>query len=150
MNFERIEHIAVLVDDVKKRAEALKTILGVETVPKLDWKITEDLDGNPKKEQYTLRVAFFKMGNIIVELMQVLEGKSSFYEKAGLGGFHVCFDVEDIKEEIAKLVDQGIKVVESGKIAGTSFAYLDTVESCGFQIELFQKRMRVRKKKKKE
>ena len=87
MNFERIEHIAVIVEDAEKSAEGLKKILGVQNVPMLDWKITEDIDGSPK-EPYTLRVVFFKMGNIVLELMEVLEGKSfydKFKEKIGQG-----------------------------------------------------------------
>ncbi len=149
MNFERIEHIAVLVDDVEKSAQGLKLVLGAEHVPTLEWTITEDLDGNPKPP-YTLRVAFFKMDNIVLELMQVVEGES-FYDnykaKVGQGIHHICFDVEDIQEEIEKLKALGIQILENGKFAGSSFAYLDTEASCGFQLELLQKRTRRRKKK---
>ncbi|NVM29118.1 MAG: VOC family protein [Candidatus Helarchaeota archaeon] len=149
MNFKRIEHVAVLVEDVEKRAEGLKKILGIKNVPMLDWKISEDLNGNPI-DPYTLRVAFFKLENTILELMQVLEGKSfydEFKEKVGQGIHHVCFYVENIQEEIKKFEELGINVSESGKVAGSSFAYLDTEELCGFQLEMFQKRTRARKKK---
>lgn len=149
MNFKRIEHVAVLVEDVEKRAEGLKKILGIKNVPMLDWKISEDLNGNPI-DPYTLRVAFFKLENTILELMQVLEGKS-FYDKfkvkVSQGIHHVCFDVEDIKGEIKKFGELGIKVTQSGKFAGSSFAYLDTEELCGFQLEMLQKRTRAKRKK---
>ena len=151
MNFERIEHIAVIVEDAEKSAEGLKKILGVENVPMLDWKITEDIDGSPK-EPYTLRVVFFKMRNIVLELMEVLEGKSfydKFKEKVGQGIHHVCFDVENLQEEIEKFKELGIKVIESGKFAGSSFAYLDTEKLCGFQLEMLQKRTRAKKRAKK-
>ncbi len=149
MNFKRIEHIAVIVEDVDKSAENLKKIMGVDHVPTIEWKVTEDLDGNPK-EPYTLRVAFFKMENTVLELMQVIEGDSfydTFKAKVGQGIHHVCFDVENIQEEIKKFKDLGIQISENGKFAGSSFAYLDTEESCGFQLEMLQKRTRARKKK---
>ncbi|NVM52472.1 MAG: VOC family protein [Candidatus Helarchaeota archaeon] len=149
MNFNRIEHIAALVEDVEKHTEGLKKVLGIKTVPTLDWKISEDLDGNPI-DPYTLRVAFFKMKNIVLELMEVVEGKSfydKFKEKVGQGIHHVCFDVEDIKGEIKKFGELGIKVTQSGKFAGSSFAYLDTEELCGFQLEMLQKRTRAKRKK---
>ena len=37
MNFDRLEHIAVMVKDLDKSTEALKKILGVEHVPTLEW-----------------------------------------------------------------------------------------------------------------
>lgn len=149
MNLKRIEHVAVLVDNVEGSIENMKKFFGVKQVAFLDWKITEDLDKNPI-EPYTLRVAFIKLENTVLELMQVIEGKSfydKYKEKVGQGVHHVCFDVEDIREEIKKFEAMGIKVIESGKFAGSSFAYLDTEDLCGFQLEMLQKRMRARKKK---
>ncbi|MHA1652024.1 MAG: VOC family protein [Candidatus Helarchaeota archaeon] len=151
MSLRRIEHIAVLVNDVDKSSEILKEILKIKNVPMIEWTVTKDLDGTPK-EPYTLKVAFFKLENTILELMQVVAGKSfyeKFKDKIGQGIHHVCFDVEDIKEEISKLDKVGIQVVESGIFAGSSFAYLDTEETCGFLIELFQKRTRSKRKHKK-
>jgi len=147
MNLKRVEHVAVLVDDIEKSTQFLKEILNFNYVPTIDWTVNEDLDGNPI-EPYTLRVAFFKLENIVLELMQVLDGKSfydKFKDKVGQGIHHVCFDVDDIKEEIKNLEKIGIKVIESGKFAGSSFAYLDTEKTCGFLLELFQKRTRSRK-----
>ena len=149
MNFSRMEHVAVIVEDLEKSTEGLKKVLGAEHVPTIQWTVKEDLDGNPK-EPYTLKVAFFKMENVVLELMQILEGKSfydKFKEKVGQGIHHICFDVENVKEEIKKLEAIGIKVSENGKFVGSSFAYLDTEELCGFQLEMLQKRTRSRKKK---
>ncbi len=148
LNFDRIEHVAVLIDDFDKSVEEMKRILGVNSVPTLEWKIDEDLDGNPR-EPYTLRVAFFKMKNIVLELMKVVEGKSfydKFKHKVGQGIHHLCFDVENIHESIKKFEKLGINVTESGKFAGSTFAYLDTEPLCGFQLEMLQKRTRAKKK----
>ncbi len=150
INLNRMEHVAVVVEDLDRKAEELRRILGMKSVPTLDWKISEYLDSNPI-DLYTLRVAFFKMENIVLELMQVVEGKSfydNFTAKAGQGIHQVCFDVENIKEEIEKFEKLGVKISQSGKFAGSSFAYLDTVESLGFHLEMLQKRTRTRKKSK--
>ncbi len=145
MNFDRIEHVAVVVEDLEIKAESLKKILGIKNVPTIDWTVKEDLDGNPI-EPYTLRVAFFKMENIILELMQVIEGKS-FYAQFGQGIHHLCFAVDDIKEEIKIFAEQGVQITETGKFAGLSFAFLGTKESCGFQLEMLQKRTHSRQRK---
>ena len=148
MKINNLEHVAVLVDDVEKSMEGLKKLLGVEKGAIIDWKLKKDLKKNPI-EPYTLRMGFVQLANTVVEFMQVLEGKSfydDYTEKVGEGIHHICMDVEDIDEAIKHFDELGIKVVDSGKVAGSAFAYFDTKETCGFLIEVLQKKVRKNKK----
>ena len=148
MIINNLEHVAVLVDDVEKSIEGMKKLFGIEKSSIIDWTIKKDLDKNPI-EPYLLRMGFVQLANTVVEFMQVLEGKSfydTYKEKVGEGIHHICMDVEDIEEAIKHFNEMGIKVIDSGKVAGSSFAYFDTVETCGFLIEVLQKKMRKKKK----
>ena len=148
MIINKLEHVAVLVDDVEKSIEGLQKLFGVEKGAIIDWELKKDLNKNPI-EPYTLRMGFVQLANTVIEFMQVIEGKSfydDYKQKVGEGIHHICMDVEDIDEAIKHFEELGIKVVDSGKVAGSAFAYLDTIETCGFLIEVLQKKVRKKKK----
>lgn len=147
MRINNLEHVGVLVDNVEKSIEGLKKVFGIEKSSIIDWKIKKDLNNNPI-EPYTLRMGFVQLANTVIEFMQVLEGKSfydNYKEKVGEGIHHICMNVEDIDEAIKHFEELGIKVADSGKVAGSAFAYLDTIETCGFLIEVLQKKVRKKK-----
>jgi len=148
MKLENVDHFGILVNDVEKSVENLKKLFGIETVTILDWKIKKDLYKNPI-DPYTLRMAFIPMKNgSVLELMQVLEGKSfydEFAQVSGEGIHHICVNVEDIHEEIKNFEAMGVKAIDTGKVAGSPYAFLDTKKTCGFLIELVQTRTRSKK-----
>jgi len=87
------------------------------------------------------RIAHCQMGAVSFELVQPVSGKSiqkEFLECHGEGINHLGFLVNDIEEELAKLVKRGFKVISRVKVNNGGGAYLDTDKVGGVLFELMQ------------
>ena len=87
-------HIGVVVKDLDKTTEFLSSICGLGP-----WITVED---SPHKDDitiggpYRIKVAYAKLGPVILELFQPLEGRSiwsQFLEASGEGIHHIGFEV---------------------------------------------------------
>lgn len=88
-----------------------------------------------------LRIARSDLGGLTVELIQPLKGRSiydEFLEEKGEGLHHLAFMVDDVDAEIANMEKRGFKVVQTGAMPNTKWAYLEAKESGGLLIELCQ------------
>jgi catechol 2,3-dioxygenase-like lactoylglutathione lyase family enzyme len=97
--------------------------------------------GKPSDYDMDLRLARGDMGGIGFELIQPLKGRSiydEFLEKKGEGFHHLAYMVEDIDAEIADMEKRGFKVIQTGAMPNTRWAYLDTDKLGGMVIELCQ------------
>ncbi|MFX1335920.1 MAG: VOC family protein, partial [Promethearchaeota archaeon] len=57
----------------------------------------------------------------------------------GEGLHHIGFIVEDIEQELARMENEGIKVLERGVVQEmVKFAYLDTEKTLGIILEIIQ------------
>jgi len=92
---------------------------------------------------FSMKLAFTKVGSIMLELIQPLEGESiynEFIREKGGGLHHIAtYEVEDMNEALSSLEKEGIKVLQRGKWRGASFAYLDTEKLLGIIIELVKR-----------
>ena len=83
-----------------------------------------------------------QMGPIRFELAQPVSGESvqkEFLETRGEGVNHLGFVVDNLEEEVAKLVEKGFKVISSGQFAeGGSFVYLNTDKTGGIIFDFFK------------
>jgi catechol 2,3-dioxygenase-like lactoylglutathione lyase family enzyme len=85
-----------------------------------------------------------QMGPVQFEVIQPTadSGKSlpiEFLKEHGEGINHLGFFVDDIAKETSKLVEKGVKVIQSGKFErGGGFAFFETRPSGRFLIELIQ------------
>jgi len=130
--FSKVDQIGIVVKDLEKTMRFCEKILGVKSFSTME----RDL-GYAK-----LKTGFFWLGNIQIELIQVVEGRtihSKFLEERGEGIHHLGFFVKDIEKELDRLKKEGIKVLERGEVLGVAkFAYLDTEKALGFILELIQ------------
>jgi len=88
-----------------------------------------------------LRLTRGDLGGLSIELIQPLEGRSiytEFLEEKGEGLHHLAFMVDDIDAEIADMEKRGFKVVQTGAMPNTKWAYLEAEEPGGMVIELCQ------------
>ena len=68
-----------------------------------------------------VRVAFFKIGDIRLELLEPTDPTSSvqsFLDKRGEGLHHLAFTVDDLKSRIAELKQSGLRMIDD--VAATS------------------------------
>jgi len=139
--FSTFDHMGVVVRDMDKAIEYYQS-LGIGPFEPVTTAVAEKkLRGKPADDvKFELRVA--RIGQIRLELIQPVEGESlhkEFLENKGEGINHLCFSVDDIDKEAAKLVKKGFKVIASRKfVNGGGNVYFDTGKVGGVLLELLQ------------
>jgi methylmalonyl-CoA/ethylmalonyl-CoA epimerase len=86
-----------------------------------------------------LRLAKSQLGGIGFELIQPLKGETvytEFLKQHGEGLHHLAFGVEDFDAEVADMEKRGFRVVQTGAMPNSRWAYFDTDKVGGMLIEL--------------
>ncbi len=93
---------------------------------------------------YRGKRAFFYLGPIQIELIELVDGKTiheDFLKEKGEGLHHIAFRVPNIEESKRNAEEAGLKVTQSfTRPDGSGFAYLDSDKVGGVIIELSQRR----------
>ena len=129
---KKIEHIGIAVKDIEKSNEVFTSLFG-----KPHYKI-EDV------ESEGVKTSFFMCGPNKIELLQATHKESpiaKFIEKKGEGIHHIAFAVEDIEEEIKRLVKEGFQMIHYTPKKGADnklIAFLHPKSTNGVLVELCQ------------
>ncbi|MAX71367.1 MAG: methylmalonyl-CoA epimerase [Flavobacteriaceae bacterium] len=129
---KKIEHIGIAVKDIDASNELFASLFGKE-----HYKI-EDV------ESEGVKTSFFECGSNKIELLQATNDNSpiaKFIEKKGEGIHHIAFAVDDIESEIARLTDEGFKMIHEKPKRGADnklIAFLHPKSTNGVLIELCQ------------
>jgi methylmalonyl-CoA/ethylmalonyl-CoA epimerase len=97
--------------------------------------------GKPVDYDMDLRIARSDLGGLTVELIQPLKGRSiydEFLEEKGEGLHHLAFMVDDVDAEVADMEKRGFRVIQTGAMPNTKWAYLEAEGPGGMLIELCQ------------
>ncbi len=138
---EKLNQVGIVVRDMEKAIRNYKEVFGI-SFPKV---VIPDFfnrvyRGNP--ENFRMKIGRTMMGELQIELIQPLEGKTiygEFLEKWGDGIHHLGFDVNNLDERVAAFRKLGIGVLMNGERVGGKFAYMDTEGSVGIIVELIQR-----------
>jgi len=141
----KFAHAALVVKDIEKAAKTFEA-LDVGPFPPFLGGSGMSFSGKTVHGKLTeydmdLRIARSDLGGLTVELIQPLKGKSiydEFLEEKGEGLHHLAFMVDDVDTEVGELEKKGFKVVQTGAMRNTKWAYLEATESGGLLIELCQ------------
>ncbi len=139
----KIGQIGVVVRDLDSAVKYYSEVLGIGPFRLADGRDIPDTTYRGRHEPLKLKQAWALMGDVELELIQVLSGESThteFLATKGEGLHHLGFFVEDLEKELDKAKKQGIGVIQSGKIEGGGFVYLDTVGIAGVIFELVQRK----------
>ena len=132
---KRIEHIGIAVNDLDESVKIYTALLGKEA-----YKYEE-----VKSE--SVKTAFFQVGESKIELLQATDPSSAIgkYLKKNKNGFHhVAFEVEDIEEEISRLVSEGFQMIHKEPKDGADnkrIAFLHPKSSDGLLVEICQEKI---------
>ena len=92
---------------------------------------------------YRGKRAFFHLGPIEIELIELIDGKTiqeDFLKEKGEGLHHIGFAVDNLAESKKNAEKVGLKVTQDfSRPDGSGFAYLDTDRTGGIIFELIQK-----------
>ena len=128
----KLDHVGIVVRDLDESIPVYESILGVKPVS-----VREVPTQN-------VRAAFFEAGNgVMVELIEPTvtdSGVARFLEKRGPGIHHICFEVDEVDEELRDMTEKGITPVEpQGRIDITGkIGFLHPKATRGVLIELAQ------------
>ena len=93
---------------------------------------------------YRGKRAFFYLGPIQIELIELIDGKTiheAFLKEKGEGVHHIAFEVDNLEKSKRNAEKAGLKVIQSfTRPDGSGFAYLDTDKTGGIIFELIQRR----------
>ena len=129
-----VTQIGFVVKDIEKASEKWASILGFSEIPKPI--ITDEFEkanthfeGKPTKAQ--AKLAFFRMNNITIELIEPIGKESTWYKhlkKHGEGRHHIAFNVAGMEENENELKKNGGIVLQKGDFTGGSYSYVDMSE----------------------
>jgi catechol 2,3-dioxygenase-like lactoylglutathione lyase family enzyme len=146
--FKQVFQIGAVVRDLDKSVKVLSEVFGIGPFNRIeDWPPSDRPDyqlyyyGEPG--DFTARMAFVDLGQVELELIQPLEGKSiwsDFLEEHGEGIHHIRFNTPDHEPVIEYLAQNGIGVSQmgSGLRPGTFWVNFDTEDKVGFTIEIMK------------
>lgn len=128
----RIDHIAIVVDDMEKTLEFWRDALGLE------------LHGIQDIPAEMAQIAFLPAGGSEIELVKPTtddSGLAKYLEKRGPGMHHVCLEVDDIAGMLAQLKGKGIQLInEEPRLSadGRQYAFIHPKSAYGVLVELYQ------------
>ena len=128
----RINHVAVVVDDMEKSLAFWRDALGIALAGRRDV---------PAEQS---EVAFLPAGDSELELVRPTTGDSGiakYLAKRGPGMHHICLEVDDIVGMLAQLKAKGIRLInEEARTAadGKKYAFVHPESTGGVLVELYQ------------
>jgi methylmalonyl-CoA/ethylmalonyl-CoA epimerase len=129
---KRIDHIAIVVDDIEEALGFWRDALGLEP---------DNIQEVPG--QYS-EVAFLPVHDSEIELVQPTttdSGIARYLERRGPGMHHLCLEVEDINSALEHLRARGVRLInevpQSGA-GGKKYAFIHPESASGVLVELYQ------------
>jgi methylmalonyl-CoA epimerase len=127
----KLDHIGIVVHDVQQALQVYEAALGL--------RLKEVVD----VADQAVRVAFLPLGDSNLELVQPTAegtGIAKFLSSRGEGIHHVCIEVEDIGEVLARLRAHGVPLIDEEPRQGAHgrVAFVHPKGAHGVLIELVE------------
>jgi methylmalonyl-CoA/ethylmalonyl-CoA epimerase len=129
---QKINHVAVVVDDMQKSLAFWRDALGMEM---------QELRDVPAEQS---QVAFLPLEGSEVELVRPTTGDSGiakYLAKRGPGMHHICLEVNDIFGMLAQLKAKGIRLINDEPrvgVDGRKYAFVHPESTGGVLVELYE------------
>ena len=136
-----ITQIAIVVKDIEKTSEVYAELFGVK---KPKWSLTAprektNAEYKGKPTDARAKLAFFRFKNITLELIEPVDGPSTwkeFLDAKGEGVHHIAFKVKNTGEKVEALKELGMELSQKGNFTGGNYAYIDSMNSLKVILEL--------------
>lgn len=129
---KRIDHIAIVVDDIEKALGFWRDALGLEP---------DHIQEVPGQNS---EVAFMPVHGSEIELVRPTtpdSGIARYLEKRGPGMHHLCLEVEDIDSALEHLRARDVRLINEVPQSGTGgkkYAFIHPESASGVLVELYQ------------
>ena len=130
MSISHIEHIGIAVKSLEDSIPFYEKVLGLKC-----YNIEEVKDQKVK-------TAFFMVGQTKIELLESTDPEGpigKFIEKKGEGIHHIAFAVKDIEEQLKRMEEQGVTLIDKAPrkgAEGLDIAFLHPKSTLGVLTEL--------------
>lgn len=139
--FTNFGQIGVIVKDIAKAEKNLQEI-GIGPFGPLNAEPTVRWEENGKPAEVKLKMRFAKIGPLEIELIEPISDcmQKEYLDQHGEGIQHYSFFVDNIDEVVKYMAERGYKVVQRGwRPTKGGYAFFDTVEKCGFMLEIIER-----------
>jgi methylmalonyl-CoA/ethylmalonyl-CoA epimerase len=129
---KRIDHIAIVVEDIETTLGFWRDALGLELA---------HIEDVPEQKS---EVAFLPVGESEVELVRPTtddSGVAKYLQKRGPGMHHICFEVDDIEGALRQLKARGVRLINETPVPGAGgkqIAFIHPESTSGVLVELYQ------------
>lgn len=129
---KKIDHIAIVVEDIDKALGFWSDALGLEL---------DHVEDVPDQQSV---VAFLPTGASELELVKPTtedSGVARYLKKRGPGIHHICFEVEDIEGSLEQLSEKGVRLINETPLIGTGgkkIAFIHPKSTHGVLVELYE------------
>jgi hypothetical protein len=138
-----VTQVGLIVRDIESKARAWSEILGL---PMPDIIITDLMDKahteyNGRPTPARAKLAFFHMGQLDVELIEPIDGPSTWKDQLDGHGeslHHIAFEIKGMDEKADILNSQGVPLIQRGDYDGGRYAYFDGAARLGTILELLE------------
>jgi methylmalonyl-CoA/ethylmalonyl-CoA epimerase len=131
-NVKKINHVALVVEDIDDALTFWQDALGIELTHQ------EDV---PKEES---AIGFLPVGDSKIELVQPTtsdSGVAKFLAARGPGMHHICLQVDDIDAMLVQLQEKNIRLIHEQAITGDDgrrYAFIHPKAAHGVLVELYE------------
>ncbi|MBC8333184.1 MAG: methylmalonyl-CoA epimerase [Anaerolineae bacterium] len=129
---KRIDHIALVVEDIDEALHFWRDALGLEL---------DHLQDVPREKS---AIAFLPVGGSEIELVQPTSpdsGIAKYLEKRGPGMHHICLEVDDISGMLDQLRAKGVQLIHEKAVNGENgkkYAFIHPRAAFGALVELYE------------
>jgi catechol 2,3-dioxygenase-like lactoylglutathione lyase family enzyme len=136
--------VGIIVKDVEKSARVWAEFLGEDEIPQIS--IASGSELNPtrymdKPSDARARLAFFRLDNITIELIEPMGAPSTwqeFLDTRGEGIHHIAFTVNDMDKSIEAFEAMGIPMIQHGGWDTGEYGYFEGSNGLALIIELLE------------
>ena len=103
MSVKCLNHVGIAVRSIDEQKAYYETALGLE------------FEGAEDVPSQKVRVAFYRAGDVRIELLEPTEPDSSvakFLEKRGEGVHHITLQTPDLERKVVKMEADGVRIVD--------------------------------------
>jgi methylmalonyl-CoA/ethylmalonyl-CoA epimerase len=139
----RLTQVGLVVADIEQAAQAWAALLGVPvpTISTTDGVELAHTEHHGRPTPARARLAFFKLGQVDLELIQPLGEPSTWNDQLAAHGpslHHIAFEVKGMPQVLAALAAGGLPLAQRGDYTGGRYAYVEGGPRLGAVIELLE------------
>jgi methylmalonyl-CoA/ethylmalonyl-CoA epimerase len=131
---DKIDHIGIAVHSIEDKMELYRDILGME------------FDGVETVEEQGVKVAFFRVGESMIELLEPIDEDgpvAKFLERHGEGIHHLAMGTQDIESARERVAEGGVRLLSDAPRDGAHgklISFMHPKDTGGVLLELTQRR----------